>query len=70
EKTAARLVEHLAARRNGEVDADEPTGLLTHVWAQDEACWDVLEAVLRLVTEHPAACWLDRDRLMPERVAA
>lgn len=70
EKTAARLVEHLAARRTGEVDADEPTGLLTHVWAQDEACWEALEAVLRLVADHPAACWLDRAGLMPERAAA
>jgi len=70
EKTAARLVGHLAARRNNEVDADEPTGLLTHVWAQDEACWAALEAVLRLVTDHPAACWLDRAGLMPQRVAA
>jgi hypothetical protein len=70
EKTAARLVEHLAARRTGEVDAAEPTGLLTHVWAQDEDCWAVLEAVLRLMAAHPAACWLDRESLMPERAAA
>lgn len=70
EKTANRLVEHLAARRAGEVDAAEPTGLLTHVWAQDEDCWNTLEAVLRLVSDHPAACWLDHAGLMPDRTAA
>ena len=62
-KTAARLVEHLRARRLGEVDADEPTGLLTHVWANDEEAWNALGAVLELVTNHPGGRWLDQAGL-------
>jgi len=52
------LVGHLQARRRGEVDGDEPTGILTHHLVQDEATGDFL---LRLVaqTAHPAARWLD-----------
>jgi hypothetical protein len=58
----AKLVEefagHLAARRGGEVDADEPTGLLTHHAAQDEACWAFLDALFRRLAGHAAVRWL------------
>lgn len=37
-----RLVRHLEARRLGEVDASEPTGLMTHHLDHDSACWDFL----------------------------
>jgi len=57
EKTGNRLAEHLAARRTGAVQ-DEPTGLLTHVWINDEPAWTALEAVLDLVRHHPSARWL------------
>ncbi|WP_417520182.1 polysaccharide deacetylase family protein [Minwuia sp.] len=60
EKTANRLVEHLAARRAGQVE-DEPTGLLTHVWINDEPAWAAIEAVIGVVNAHPAGTWLDRD---------
>lgn len=63
EKTAERLVEHLRARRLGEVDPDEPTGLLTHVWINDEQAWCVLRALLRLVAQHPNGRWLDQAGL-------
>lgn len=63
EKTAQRLVEHLRARRLGEVDADEPTGLLTHVWVHDEDAWATLDAVLSVVADHPGGRWLNRDDL-------
>ncbi|WP_164516350.1 polysaccharide deacetylase family protein [Minwuia thermotolerans] len=58
EKTANRLADHLAQRRRGEVE-DEPTGLLTHVWINDEPAWEAIDAVLGLVAAHPAARWLD-----------
>jgi hypothetical protein len=58
----AKLVEefvlHLAARRSGEADADEPTGLLTHHAAQDEACWAFLDALFRRLAGHAAVRWL------------
>ncbi len=37
-----QLTEHLRRRRGGEVDAEEPTGLLTHHLAHDAAAWDFL----------------------------
>lgn len=58
-----RLLEHLRARRQGDADADEPTGLLTHVWANDEEAWSALGEVLALVAEHPGGRWLDRTGL-------
>lgn len=63
EKTVDRLVEHLQARRLEQVDSDEPTGLLTHVWANDEDAWTTLGAVLEIVADHPGGRWLDQAGL-------
>jgi hypothetical protein len=54
-----QFVRHLAARRRGDVDADEPTGLMTHHLFHDEGCWWFLDAVLSRTRSHPAARWLD-----------
>jgi len=62
EKTSNRLVEHLEMRRTGAVE-DEPTGLLTHVWINDEPAWQTMRAVMDIVNEHPAGRWLDWDGL-------
>ncbi len=40
------LVEHLAARRLGQVDPDEPTGINTHHLQTDEVTWAFLEALI------------------------
>jgi hypothetical protein len=53
------LVGHLQARRRGEVDGDEPTGILTHHLVQDQATDDFLMRLMALTTAHPAAQWLD-----------
>ena len=58
--TALDLVlRHLEARRTGSVDADEPTGLLTHHLAHDEAAWTFTDAFLAATTGHPAVRWVD-----------
>ncbi|MEM9050064.1 MAG: hypothetical protein AAGC92_15245 [Pseudomonadota bacterium] len=62
EEMCRRLARHLSRRRRGETDM--PTCLVTHVWAQDEPAWAGLEAVLRLVADHPAAEWLDAEALL------
>ncbi len=58
---AAKLIDefvlHLAARRRGEADAAEPTGLLTHHAAHDAACWTFLEALLTRLARHRAIEW-------------
>lgn len=48
---------HLAARRTGEADRDEPTGLLTHHLAHDDACWKFIGDFVGETTSHPAARW-------------
>ncbi|MHA1538261.1 MAG: polysaccharide deacetylase family protein [Alphaproteobacteria bacterium] len=49
EAALSAVAGHLADRRSGAVDADEPTGILTHHRDHDGACWDFLGALfLRL----------------------
>jgi hypothetical protein len=57
-KTLADLVGHLRARREGAADPAEPTGLVTHHLAMDDASWDFVALLLRRTTAHPAARWL------------
>jgi hypothetical protein len=54
----AQVVDHLSRRRNGDVDALEPTGLMTHHLFHDEGCWWFIEEFLRRSKSHPAVCWL------------
>lgn len=61
-----QVVTHLRQRRMGEVDADEPTGLMTHHGFHDEGCWRFVEDFLRRTRAHPAVRWLDaKDAFWP-----
>jgi len=52
------LVAHLEARREGDADPDEPTGLLTHHLDMTDTGWDfVVELVAH--TRASGAAWLD-----------
>jgi peptidoglycan/xylan/chitin deacetylase (PgdA/CDA1 family) len=53
----ASVLDHLRARRTGQADPDEPTGLLTHHLRHDEGCWSFLGRLLALTGEHPGARW-------------
>jgi hypothetical protein len=53
------LVAHLRAKLDGTADPAEPTGLLTHHLAHDEAAWNFAESALRRIKAHRAARWLD-----------
>ena len=58
EEAALRMtVSHLASRRRGEVDAAEPTGLLTHHPLHDNACWRFLERLFAF-TREAGASWM------------
>jgi hypothetical protein len=62
----ALAVRHLRARRTGATDADEPTGLLTHHLAHDEAAWAFTDRFLTAIADHPAARLVDiRDLSRP-----
>lgn len=58
EKSIRDMVEHLAARRKGEVDRTEPTGLLTHHRDTDDACWRFLDELIGLTKAHSSVRWL------------
>jgi peptidoglycan/xylan/chitin deacetylase (PgdA/CDA1 family) len=54
----AVAVGHLQARRLGESDRAEPTGLLTHHRDHDAGAWRFVEALIGTTARHPAARWL------------
>lgn len=53
----AQAVAHLAAKRTGAADADEPTGLLTHHLAHDDGCWAFIDRFVAETAVHGAARW-------------
>jgi hypothetical protein len=60
EEAALRgLIGHLHARRSDGVDAEEPTGILTHHLVQDEVTDTFLHKLAALTGAHRAARWLD-----------
>jgi hypothetical protein len=58
DRLARGIALHLAARRAGTVDADEPTGLLTHHLDLEAGDLAAIGAVVRRIAAHPAARWL------------
>lgn len=58
-----RLVGHLADRRDGRVDADEPTGVMTHHSFHDEECWAFLGALFQRTRPRPGVRWLAADEV-------
>jgi hypothetical protein len=61
-----QVVSHLRQRREDAVDADEPTGLMTHHLFHDEGCWWFVEEFIRRSSAHPAARWLSaQDAFWP-----
>ncbi len=66
------IVRHLRARRLAQVDAHEPTGILTHHLVQDEATDVFLRRLVAITKGHSATRWLDAtevfsDALCPGR---
>ncbi|MBV8538246.1 MAG: hypothetical protein JO128_21795, partial [Alphaproteobacteria bacterium] len=48
---------HLSAKRAGDADPDEPTGLLTHHLAHDEAAWPFIERFIAATKAHSGVRW-------------
>jgi len=59
----AQAVGHLAARRTGRADRDEPTGWLTHHLQHDRATWRFLEQLFEWTREAGGVRWLSAGRL-------
>lgn len=58
-KALGQLVAHLSARRSGRVDADEPTGIMTHHLVHGATTERFLERLFATTRAHPAARWLE-----------
>lgn len=58
DRTLALIAGHLRARRLGEVDRAEPSGLLTHHLVQDEASWSFLRRLQDWLSDYPMLRWL------------
>jgi hypothetical protein len=58
-----QVMSHLRKRRHHDIEADEPTGLLTHHLMHDAHCWAFVEELVGRTVTHPAASWLDAARL-------
>ena len=58
ERALDAVLEHLAQRRQGAADRDEPTGLLTHHLVFDAEAWRFVGALLARTKRHPAARWV------------
>jgi peptidoglycan/xylan/chitin deacetylase (PgdA/CDA1 family) len=59
----AILVQHLVAKRSGYRDADEPTGILSHHLAQNDATWQFLDELLQFLGSHPAVEFVGADAI-------
>ncbi len=59
----AAAVAHLQARREGRVDADEATGVLSHHAVHDEACWSFLARLFERTCGLAAVRWRSADGL-------
>lgn len=57
------MIAHLAARRTGQVDAAEPTGILTHHLVHDAATTKFLDNLFSM--EHSALSWLRIPGVFP-----
>jgi hypothetical protein len=66
----AGLIGHLRTRRLAEVDAEEPTGILTHHLVQDEATDTFLRRLAANTGAHRAACWLDATEVFADAVCS
>ena len=63
--TLDAAVTHLAARREGNADRAEATGLLTHHLAHDDGCWGFIRKFVEVTTDHAAAQWVSAQTLFP-----
>ena len=60
-----QAIAHLGARRKGDVDATEATGLLTHHAVHDPATWAFLAGFVEAIVSHPHAGFQSPRCLFP-----
>jgi hypothetical protein len=70
EQALSQATRHLAARRQGGADADEPTGWLTHHACHDEQAWAFLADLFDRLRSEPGVRWKSARDLFAGPVAA
>jgi len=65
-ESLGQLTRHLEARRSSTVDAEEPSGLLTHHLAHDEPAWRFLEELLPRLMAHLAVRFQSAEEVFSE----
>ena len=63
DRALRQAIDHLAARRQGDIDGNEPTGLMTHHRVHDAEATDFVDRFVTLIRDHGAAHWLGSTRL-------
>ncbi len=61
-QTLDQICTHLQARRQGSVDGQEATGILSHHLVHDEECWRFLDQLFDTCNRHPGARWLETEQ--------
>lgn len=61
ENAITAAIAHLAARRTGDADSEEASGLMTHHLVQDDDTWEFVEQFIAHTKAHPAVKWLAAD---------
>ncbi|MGV6849778.1 MAG: polysaccharide deacetylase family protein [Marinibacterium sp.] len=61
----ADLAAHLADRRNGRADPNEPLGILTHHLVHDPAIWSLTDQLLTRLCRAPVRIWTAREDARP-----
>lgn len=70
EQALSQATRHLAARRQGDADADEPTGWLTHHACHDEEAWAFLADLFDRLQSEPGVRWKSARELFADVAAA
>lgn len=65
-----QAIGHLTAKRHGQADPGEPTGLLTHHLVHDEPAWQFVEGFLALTSAHEAVRWCHPRHVFRSKMAA
>lgn len=65
-----RALAHLAAKRAGTADPEEPTGLLTHHLAHDEPAWRFVDRFIAETKSHRAVRWRHPAELFRPKMSA
>ncbi len=63
-RVAREIAAHLSARRIGQVDPNEPSGILSHHQVHDPDCWRFLEQLFTRTRARENVRWLSAEEAL------